>query len=262
MEPSNGFVLRRPMSGDVIVGSYHVMLGPVFWECFRDPNQIAYYGLTFDVDRAHRFESDSMDKDALLSQILESYADLDPGSDFEQVGKRTGVSRTEFVEWIANTVWLEVRVCTVPVFLCRLQGRIDRSSECTRDLSCAHRFSPSTALFGKDLDAIRLHGRLVPATAAREVARMARQKRMVRWEDRDLAAHAAWSEWKLSLRFGLADVKARRLALEHAGMAGWEIASSRCGRYERHFSSSAELAQAFELGRAFHRAVSLKLTSS
>ena len=80
--------------------------------------------------------------------------------------------------------------------------------------------------------------------------------RMVRWVNHSLEADAAWAEWQLSLRFGLADVKARRHALEHAGMTGWQIAGSECWERQRYFENSAKLA-AFELGRALYCAVGL-----
>lgn len=198
-EPSNGFVLRRPMHGDVIVSSYHVVLGAVLWEGVGGPNDIAHYGLTCDVDRAHRFEHDAEDVDTFLSHILECNAALGRESDFVPLSERAGVSPTAFSERVATAVWLEVRVCAVPVFLRRFEGRIDRSAERTRDLWDAHRFSPSTVLAGRGLDVIRPYDRLVPISAAREAPRRQRRVRIVRWVNHSLAAHEAWSAWKLSL---------------------------------------------------------------
>jgi hypothetical protein len=255
-EPSNGFVLRRRMSGAVIVGSYHDVLGPLFWELFRGANP-AHYGLTTDVDRAHRFEPNESDTDAFLSSILECNKRLGRFGDFGALSKRVGISQAAFAEWVAAAVWLEIRAPATPLFLRRFEGRIERSSEWTRELSRAHRFSPSKVLLGGDSDSIRGHGRLVPVAAAWDEP-LKQRVRMVRWVNHSLEADAAWAEWQLSLRFGLADVKARRHALKHAGMTGWQIAGSGCWERQRYFENSAELTQAFELGRALYCAVNLK----
>jgi hypothetical protein len=64
---ASGLVLRRRITGTVLVGTYHVALGPVFWESSRAPNCMRHYGVTCDVDRAHRFEHDFDDLDAFLA---------------------------------------------------------------------------------------------------------------------------------------------------------------------------------------------------
>ena len=165
-EPSNGFVLRRPMSGAVGVGSYHDVLGPLFCEFFRGPNEATHYGLTTDLDRAHRFEPNTVNADDFLSSILACNGNLGRESDFVGLADRVGVSPAAVAEWVATTVWLEIRTVATPVFLHRFEGRIERSSEWTRELSRAYRFSPSKVLLGDDLESVRRHGRLVPVAAA------------------------------------------------------------------------------------------------
>ena len=185
-EPLNGCVLRRRMNGAVIVGSSHDVLGLLLGEFCRGTDETAYYGLTTDVDQAHRFEPSEAYMDAFLSSIL-----------------------------------------------------------------------GSRVLRGSELERLRRLGRLVPAAAARDQTPR-RLGRLVRWVNHCLEADAAWAEWRLSLRFGLADVKARRRALKHAGMTGWQIAGSERWEGHSYFENSAELRQAFESGRALCCAVSLK----
>ncbi|SAK73668.1 hypothetical protein AWB80_04142 [Caballeronia pedi] len=147
---ANGFVLGRCMTGTVIVGSYHVALGPIFWESFREPNGVRHHGLTSGGDRAHRFKHDSNDLDAFASGIFERNAALESDSDLVRLPARADVSASAFAEWVATTVWMEVSVGPTPVFLCSFDGYIDRSSQWTRDLSAAHRFSASTGWGGCD----------------------------------------------------------------------------------------------------------------
>jgi hypothetical protein len=75
--------------------------------------------------------------------------------------------------------------------------------------------------------------------------------------DHEFDVHAAWSLWLLSSQFGFSDVSARRQALDHAAMAGWQTTSFTGSEQERQFSNRLELRQAFYLGCAFHRAVDL-----
>lgn len=255
---ANRFVLRRRMTGTVIAGSYHVVLGPVFWESFRGKNVTTHYGLTCDIDRAHRFE-DTDDFDAFLSGILKSNADLESNSDFVRLGARADVSASAFAEWVATTVWLEVSVSLAPVFLCNFDGYFNRASQWTRELSAAHRFGALDADGARNMDVIKLHGCLVSLSSARRMPPAETRQRTIRGVNYEFDAHAMWSLWLLSLRFGFSDVKARRQALKHSAMAGWQAASSAGWEQERQFADRLELRQAFYLGCAFHRAVDLLL---
>jgi hypothetical protein len=242
------------MSGAVIVGSFHDVLGPLFWEFFEGPGEAAHYGLTTDVDRAHRFECDEADADDFLTRVISCNSRLERFGDFGALSQRARISPGEIAEWAATSVWLEVRAPSTLLYLRRFDGRVERSSEWTRELSRAHRFSASTVLLGSVADSVHGHGRLVPVAAARNVT-ITRRNQPGRWVNDRLEADAAWSEWQLSLRFGLADLKARRRALKHAAMTGWQSAGSECWKSESLFGQSAELRQAFEMGRALFRAV-------
>ena len=124
----------------------------------------------------------------------------------------------------------------------------------------AHRFSAVQMLRSGELESVRLHGRLEPVWSV-QAERPNHFARMVRWVNHELEADAAWSLWQLSLRFGLQDVKARRLALRHAALGGWQIATSGCRALCSHLVASPELREAFEMGRALHSAVNHQITN-
>ncbi len=144
-------------------------------------------------------------------------------------------------------MWIEIRSPSTLLFLQRFDGRIERSSEWTHDLSRAYRFSPSAVLLGSELDAVRRHGRLVPVSAAHQLPQT-QQQGIGGWVNHSLEADAAWAEWRLSQRFGFSDAKARRRALKHAGITGWHTAGLGWTS-KRSFAHSAELRRAFDLGR-------------
>lgn len=250
-EHSSGFVLRRRMRAAVIVGSFHDEVGPLFQELFVGSNDTAHYGLTTDVDRAHRFECGEVSVDAMdnfLGHVLDCNSRLDRLGDFWTLSECAGSSPTELPEWTTATVWIEIRSPSTLLFLRRFDGRIERSSEWTRDLSRAHRFSPSAVLLGSELDAARRHGQFVPVSAARQ-SPVAQEPSIGGWVNHSLEADAAWAEWRLSQRFGLSDAKARRRALKHAGMTGWHTAGLGWAS-KRSFAYSEELRRAFDLGRS------------
>lgn len=69
-EPLDVFVLRKAVTGSYIVGSYHRVMGPVFLDVFHSVER--HYRLTLNLDRAHRFERNTVDIDAFLSKLDES----------------------------------------------------------------------------------------------------------------------------------------------------------------------------------------------
>jgi hypothetical protein len=142
-DTSNGFVLRRWMNGTVIVGSYHDVLGSVFWEIYieAEADGVAHYGLTLEIDRAHRFAVDAVDIFGTMGRVLTDNARLDRGSDFVAMTMPFDLSPEAFAKRVATTVWFEIRTVATPLFLRRFEGQIDRSSEWTRSL--AHASLPS-----------------------------------------------------------------------------------------------------------------------
>ena len=196
-----------------------------------------------------------------MPSLLKCNATLESDSDFALLGARAGVSASAIAEWVADAVWLEVAVDPIPVFLSSFDRCIDRSSKWTRELSDAHRFNPSTVLSDGTLRVIQRHGLLVPVSCALTAAVTSLPRRAIRWVDHNIEAHASWSLWMLSLRFGFADVAARQQALKHAAMARWETASSGCCVGGRQFSDCVELRQAYDMGCVLHRAVDFLTTN-
>ncbi len=75
----DGFVLKRFVTGSVVVASYHPVIGPLFWDVSRSIRfgESTHYGLTTEIDRAHRFERDAASNEAFLQRILD--CNLDTG---------------------------------------------------------------------------------------------------------------------------------------------------------------------------------------
>jgi hypothetical protein len=58
-EANEKFVLRRMVADGVVVGSFYPGIGPVFWAFIdhADCNAPDHFGLTTDIDDAHRFRT-------------------------------------------------------------------------------------------------------------------------------------------------------------------------------------------------------------
>ncbi|SAL48818.1 hypothetical protein AWB68_02405 [Caballeronia choica] len=106
-------------------------------------------------------------------------------------------------------------------------------------------------------DDMRFHGRLPGA----ERGPTARKVTRIRWVNHELEADAAGSLWRLAVRLGFDDVQARRVALKHAGMAGWGFAGLDSGVRSPLFKASTESDQAFEMGRTLFFALDHLLTA-
>lgn len=267
----DGFVLKRFVTGSVVVASYHPVIGPLFWDVSRSIRfgESTHYGLTTEIDRAHRFERDAASNEAVLQRILDCNLDTGEltvrtsaeagcrmvGGDFIALGDLAAVSPAALVDWTITTAWIEVPAPSAPYFLRRFEGSIGPFAEWTRDVVRAHRFSTSEVLLSRELDSARAYGRFVPTSRA-AIESPTRKVGPIRWVNHALEADAAWSLWRLSLRFGFVDAKARRQALRHAGMAGWQFAASMsAGAISGHVAAFPDLREAFETGRALYFSV-------
>ncbi|EKS72537.1 hypothetical protein BURK_003772 [Burkholderia sp. SJ98] len=248
-EPLDVFVLRKAVTGSYIVGSYHRVMGPVFLDAVRSVER--HCGLTLNLDRAHRFERDTVDIDGFLSKLDESYHESGVATgDFASLCNNFSVTRGALAEWARATPWIEVFAPAPPLYLLAFEAGIERSSPWTRDIAQAHRFSAREILLEPSLRRIEPHGRFVSLTAGGGTATGARKAAQEPWINHPLEADLAWSMWQLSVRYGFDDVSARRAALRHAAAAGWESAAAGVIETSGHIARSPELRQSFETGRA------------
>ncbi|WP_277185764.1 hypothetical protein [Caballeronia sp. BR00000012568055] len=222
-EPWNGMALGWRAQGAVIVGSYHELLGALFWTLFNEcdecseGNEVARYVLTANVEHAHRFDMDEVDAQGLLSSAFKSDTSIDQFFERIPPSGRAVISSAVLLRWIASSAWLEINV-----------------------------------------DSARLPLRQMLATTERDDDAARRPEPIAHWVNHRLEADAAWSEWQLSLRYGLTDVKARQRALKHASMTGWSVAGGGDLADEPCFEQSVELRQAFDRGRALYGAINCR----
>ncbi|KMZ11279.1 hypothetical protein BHUM_01060 [Candidatus Burkholderia humilis] len=138
-ESWNGLAFRRRRPGPLIVGSYHELLGPLFWALSNqsnDGNETSWYELTANVDRAHRFNIDELGAEGRLFSARDCSPSLDRLIDRVPQNKRAAISLATFARWVASTTWLEISVSASPSIarlrpMSRLDGLASRSTKPT-----------------------------------------------------------------------------------------------------------------------------------
>ncbi len=248
-EPLDVFVLRNAVTGSYVVGSYHRVMGPVFLDVFRSAER--HYGLTLNLERAHRFERNTVDIDGFLAKLDESNHESGvPAGDFTSLCNHSSVSPESLAAWTRATPWIEVLAPEPPLYLRAFGAAIERGSPWTPDVSQAHRFSAREILLEPSLRRIEPHGRFVALTAGGATTTGAQRAGQEPWINHPLEADLAWSMWQLSVRYGFDDARSRRAAHRHAAAAGWESAAAGVIEISGHIARSPELRQSFETGRA------------
>jgi hypothetical protein len=268
----DGYVLRRVVSGKVLMSSYHTTVGPVFWDRISNPkcNVPDHYGLTTYVVGAERFRPGYADIEGCIAEIWacnqsQAYLEEDftntrgvgwaqgtPASDFEIIAKLAGVGTTvaDIATWFRNALWIEVPAPPTLFFLRRYDGGLGFRSEWTENFTDAFIFEEPRLLPSRVLGDIRQHGELVESAVANGLPRdLASTRRDV---NHSLEADVAWTLF----RHGLgrpADLSHR--ALQHAGTAGWIFEEEGDDHVSAHIGAWPELVAAFQMGRALQKSM-------
>jgi hypothetical protein len=275
-QASEQFVLRRVVSGGVVVGSYHPAIGPVFWEFVdnSDCNAPDHFGLTTDIEGAHRFRSEQVPFRNFEAHIWscneeegevtqgepggEDYstftADI-PGGDFASLARQAGVEVGDIVGWFWATPWIEVPAPAKAYFLRDLNGVIGYRPEWTEWLGDAAVFSSAELEDHEDLDTMmaRALGEFVPRASAGEnltgrVCDLAAEA--AGSFNHALEADVAWTFHRFQVLYGGPRTFYGDLAMQHAGQAGRQHFVTRSEYVSGHIDAFPELRAAFDVGFA------------
>ncbi len=263
----DGYVLRRVVSGNVLMSSHHRTVAPVFWDRISDPKCDAsdHYGLTTYVAGAERFRPGYADIEGCMAEILAcnqskpssvddfrnpcgiGWSLLAPASDFEIIAKLAGATTTaaDIARWFRNALWIEVPAPPTLCFLRRYDGGLGFRSEWTENLEDAFMFEEPRFLPARVLGDIHQHGELVPSASASAVPW---ESAAVRQDvNHALEADVAWT--LLRCRLGRPAELSHR-AIQHAGTAGWIFEEESDDYVSGHIKAWPRLAEAFQMGRA------------
>lgn len=270
----DGYVLRRVVSGKVLMSSFHPKVGPVFWDMTQDPkrNLPDQFGLTTYMGGAQRFQpgyvqiQDGLDEIWASNQAGESVIDTAPGDDrgtfsadqpsgdFEVLAKSAGVAKADIANWFRNALWIEIPAPPTIFFLRRYDGSIGYRDEWTEALGEAHKFDEPRNLPSRVLGELRRHGRLVDVFEADVLPQALPAARDC--VNHALEADVAWTLHRH--QWGAPEIF--RKALRHAGTAGWIFAAERGDHVSGHISAFPQLLDAFEMGRMLYMSVQSSAT--
>lgn len=275
-QASEQFVLRRVVSGGVVVGSYHPAIGPVFWEFVdnSDCNAPDHFGLTTDIEGAHRFRSEQVPFRNFEAHIWscseeegevtqgepgdEDYftftADI-PGGDFASLARQAAVDVGEIVGWFWATPWLEIPAPAKAYFLRDLNGFIGYRPEWTDRAADATVFCAVELEDAEDLDVVlaKKLGEFAPLEFAEDLEPSL--TRDIAAEDTGTVNHAleadvAWTLHRFQVLYGGPRMSYGDRAMQHAGRAGRQHFATHGEHVSGHIDSFRELRAAFDVGFA------------
>ncbi len=251
------FVLRRLVTGSILVASYHPAIGPVYLEHVDALESGARnrYGLTTEIDCAKRYKRGDVPHSFFEDRINVALAKPGDISDMSPTAIAVWMKPEAVVHWMRRNVWLEIPAPPTLYFLSQRNGFLGYRAEWTTDLSCAKRFTSSSVLLGADHDfrldgeMARQLGRFVPLAVASVVPWDAWGDRAASSVNHALEADVAWTRYRLATRYGFPLEDHQRSALQHAGDAGWErSANGDSGPISGHIEAFAKLGAAFNIG--------------
>jgi hypothetical protein len=268
------FVLRRVMSGAVVVASFHPVIGPVFWAYAdgADCNSDDYYGLTTDIDDANRFRPGEVGIASFLNRIWwdnheEDDAEIKgpdsgetliypievPTGCFEWLARHAGTTADAIARWFNSALWVEYAAPAKTLFLKDFNGFVGYLPEWTAYPQHALTFSRSELDDEDDMDVelARGLGKFVPLSSASDIPSIRRLEQHI---NHALEADVAWTMHRLLPQYGAFRFEWRSLAFRHAVQAGREHA--RCAAdtpVSGHIAAFAELRSAFDMGLALER---------
>ena len=258
------FVLRRLLTGSILVATHHAVIGPVFLQGVESSEMGVpdSYGLTTDIVQAKRYKPGAAPHGIFEDRVRGDWIKLVGMAEVSPSAIAFWTRPEEITREIDTTVWLEIPAPPMLYFLSQVNGFIGYRAKWTSDLSSANRFSSSSVLVDADIDfrldgeIARRLGRFVPLATASAVPADAWGDRIASSVNHALEADVSWTLHRSAKRYGLPLENHQRDAFQHAGNAGWErSANGYSGPVSGHIDAFAELAKAFNIGYVLQQCV-------
>ncbi|WP_175816899.1 hypothetical protein [Burkholderia diffusa] len=275
------YVARKVTRGAVVVAARHPVVGLIYW-WFLDESEVNYpdhFGLTTNIELAHRFSPRNVPYERFRSAILEcnteegweghedEYGPFEvtiAAGDFRSLAKAPDIDPDALLEWFEHIPWVACPAPPTVHYIADFNGYLGYRAVWTDNLAQATRFSHSEIHDDEDLDVslARTLAELVTvdeAALTRSIPDAPKPARI----NHALEADVAWTHCRL--RLGGYDTLKRweRRALDHAACAGHEYAiAGHDGAISGHIARFPELLAAFETCAAVHRACDLARESS
>lgn len=257
------YLLRRVVSNAVVMASFHPVIGPVFWSFYdnSDCNAPNQFGLSRDVDLAHRFKPGKVEYLWFKSNIAEcNHKEMDleegrpgdenyciyttdvPSGDFAYLAQQASTTASAIYEWFKDAPWLEFPAPT----------NIGYRAEWTENPKEALLFFASELEDDDELDVqlAKNLGTFVPVTETLNFSSTPHQRRKVDSSiNYALEADCAWTMHRLQNLWDGYQREHLICAFQYAGAAGRQhFAKAEFDFVSEHIQSFPELRRAWHVG--------------
>ncbi|MCM3609524.1 hypothetical protein M4D49_29040 [Cupriavidus pauculus] len=272
------YVARQIMRGAVVVAAHHPVLGAVYWS-FTDESDVNapdHYGLTTQLDSAHRFRPGHVPYANFQTAIRECNTreviydnasgqyEGDVGcGDFSLVASDIGLDANTVLAWFERAVWVECPAPHLVRYIGDFNGYVGYRPVWTEQLSEALRFSQGEIEAKDDLDVSLAcaSGEMVAVAEAAHGGTLAEQPPRSPI-NHALEADVAWTHVRLGLGGYIEMERWSRIAFAHAARAGREAVivgefegeSGEIAPVSGHLLAYSELLEAFRVGAAVQQA--------